>query len=114
MQIAIQWIDALWIAVALIVCHKPQKAMAVAYVMAGMVMMRLMIELMGSIGYQQGIMGLWNAPVSLRGQIVYNLFHAIFLTLAYFSPDTRGPIFLAGAISMFFMAAVVFSAVMVI
>jgi hypothetical protein len=114
LQFVIQSADALWIPVALIVCHKHQKAMAALYVVCSMVMMRLMIELMASIGYPFGLIGILDAPVALRGQIVYHIFYAIFMALAYFSRETRGALLLAAALSMFFITAVVFSIVMVL
>jgi hypothetical protein len=39
-----------------------------------------------------------------RALATYSIFYALYLIMVYFSPSTRGAIFVAASISIFFMA----------
>lgn len=113
MDFLIHWSDALWILVALFLCRKDQKLLAAGYVVGNMIMMRLMAEMMDVIGYERGLLGFWQLPVLLRGLIVYHGSNLVFFALAAYSRE-GGVLFMAAALSMFFLTAVVFSIVMVL
>ena len=109
-----EWLDAVWIPVAALVVHKGQKLKAVAFVVLCMMVMRLQIEIVESTGFRKGFTGLMDASLYHRGLIVYGVFITIYLLLSYFSPYTKGVIYLAASISIFFMAFLVSSIVMII
>ena len=109
-----EWLDVVWIPVAALVVHKGQKLKAVAFVVLCMMVMRLQIEIVESTGFRKGFTGLMDASLYHRGLIVYGVFITIYLLLSYFSPYTKGVIYLAASISIFFMAFLVSSIVMII
>jgi len=114
MSFLIQWVDAIWLLLAFVFCQKKHWPYAIGFVLSGMLMMRMMAELMSAIGYPNGIIGLMDLSVFWRGQIIFNLFYALFMVLSHLSPNAKGPILLAGSISLFFAASVAFSCLMVL
>ena len=61
-------------------------------------------ELMHTTGYPTGFINLMSSQALDRGLVVYSIFYVLYLILAHYSPNTKGPIFVAGSISIFFMA----------
>ena len=114
MSFILQWIDVLWLVPAFVLIHPKERLLAAGFFIICMVMMRLQVELMGSIGYEQGILGVMSMPVFSRGLIVYSLFYIAYMLLAHYSRDSRKVIFMAASISIFFMALFVSSVVMVL
>ena len=108
------WLDAVWLPIAAAVVHKGQRLKAVAFAGLCMIVMRLQIEIIQSLGFKTGFTGLWNASLYHRGIVTYGIFMLIYLLLSDFSPYTRGVIYLAASISIFFMAFVASSIVMII
>lgn len=108
------WLDAVWLPIAGLAVHKGQRLKAVAFVLLCMLVMRLQIEIVQSTGFKTGFTGLWDASLYHRGVITYSVFIFLYLLLSYYSPYTRGVIYLAASISIFFMAFAVSSFIMVI
>ncbi len=108
------WIDLLWLPVTLFVVHTGQRLGAAAFVMICLLVLRLQVEVIESIGFNTGFTGWIDAPAKMRGMIVYSVFIMLFLVLAYFSPATKGAIFLAACLSLFFMAFAASTIIMVI
>jgi len=106
LPLILNWLDALWIPVALFVVHKPQRIKAVLFVLACMVCLRLQAEMIEMTGFSKGFTGLFEGGVFKRGQIFYSICIAIYLILSYYSPRTRGVIYMAASLSIFFMAFV--------
>lgn len=107
------WADILWIPLALLIVHKGQKIKACAFIIVCMLVMRLQIEIVEMFEFPRGITGLLDFPVLYKGYIIYGFFILLFLLLSYFSRGTRGPIYLAAGLSIFFMAFAVSSIVMI-
>lgn len=114
MGFILQWIDAIWIPLVLVGVHKAQRWWGLGFVLLCMVMMRLQVDLMQSIGHPFGILQLLPFHVFTKGQIVYSIFYALYIILAHYSPNTNGFIFMAASISMFFMALTVSMIVMLL
>ena len=109
-----QWIDLIWIPLGFFAVHKEQRGWTIGYIIGCMMMMRLQVEVMQEIGYPTGISGLLNYQVFDKGLIVYSIFYALYLVLGHYSPNTKGPVFMAASISLFFTAFFVSSIVMVL
>jgi len=77
-------------------------------------MMRLQVELVYSTGFAQGFTGLVEMDVYSRGQITYSVFYVLYIVLAIYSPGTKGPVFMAASISVFFAALFTSMLVMVL
>jgi hypothetical protein len=102
----LNWIDALWIPAALFIVHKKQRIKAVLFILACMLALRLQAEMIEMTGFKHGFTGLFEGSVFKRGQIFYSVCIAIYLILSYYSPRTRGVIYMAASLSIFFMAFV--------
>ena len=98
------WIDVLWIPAALLIVHKSQKIKAVLFVLVCMFSLRLQTELIQSTGFDTGFTNLFDGDVFHRGMIFYGICIAIYLILSYYSPYTRGVIYMAASLSIYFMA----------
>lgn len=108
------WIDLLWLPVAVLVVHPGQRWKAGLFVILCALVMRLQIDIVNSTGFKTGFTGLMDAPLYTRGLVVYSLFILVYLILSYYSPATRGSIYLAASLSLFFMAFIASTVVMVI
>ena len=113
-SLAVEWLDLLWIPIALFIVHKGQKLKAVFFILICVATLRLQMEIMQSIGYSGGLTGFFEMSSFNRGLIVYSVFIAGYLLLSYLSPYTRGPIYLAASLSIFFMAFVCSTALMAV
>ncbi len=98
------WLDVLWIPVALLIARKGQKIKAGAFVLVCMVSLRLQAEIIKSTGHPNGFTGFFESDIFYRGMSVYSFFILAFLGLSYISPGTRGVIYVAASLSIFFMA----------
>lgn len=108
------YLDLLWLPVALVFMHRGQKLLGAAFILCCAMMMRLQLELMATIGYPHGILGLIDLSLYHRGLIVYGFFTAAFLTLAFFSAASKRVVILAASITIFFTALFISSAAMVL
>jgi len=106
------WADALWLPVVLLTLHARQRIIGVCFILAGMVMMRMQVELMEVINYPTGILNIWSGHVFDRGLITYTCFNLFYVLLAYISPGSFRSVFLAASISIFFMALFASTAMM--
>lgn len=109
-----QWLDAVWLLLAPVVVHKGQRWKALAFVVLCMTVLRLQVGIVDSFGFDKGITGWLGWPAMDRGFAVYGIFTALYLVLSWFSPMTRGAIYLAASLSIFFMAFAVSSIVLII
>jgi hypothetical protein len=98
------WIDLIWLPLGLLIAQKGQRFWTISFLLCSMLMMRMLVELMESIGYKNGIAGILSSDVFDRAIIVYSIFYMLFLILVHYSPGARGAIFYGSAISIFFMA----------
>ncbi len=83
--------------------HKEHRWWSLGFVVACIILARLQVEIMTSIGYPFGIMGFWEAHVHTRALIVTGIFYSLFLLMAHFSKRTQGVVFMAACLSIFFM-----------
>lgn len=114
MDFILQYIDVLWLPIALLSVHKPQRAMAAGFFICCMLMMRLQVELMYSTGYPTGFTPLLNSSAHMRGLVVYSIFYVLYIAMAIYSPKSEHAVFLAASISLFFAALFTSMIVMVI
>jgi hypothetical protein len=113
-QTLFQYIDLLWVPVALICGHGMQKIKATIFVLCCALMMRLQIQMMNELGYPDGFFNVWDAPLYTRGLLTYSVFILIFMILSYYSPRTNGFVYVAASISVFIAAFCVSTGLMVI
>ena len=104
MNIILLWIDLVWLPLALLIVHKPHRFWVLATLASCMLMMRMQVQLMESIGYEYGFLHLLTSHAADRAMVVYNFFYAVYMLLAFYSPNTQGVVFMAASIGIFFMA----------
>jgi len=109
-----EWLDVVWLLLAPVVVHKGQRVKAFAFVLLCMLMLRLQVEIVQSTGFERGFTGLLDWALMTRGFVVYGFFTGIYLLLSFFSPFTKGVIYLAASLSIFFVAFTVSSVVLII
>ncbi|MES2728601.1 MAG: hypothetical protein V4621_00700 [Pseudomonadota bacterium] len=107
------WLDALWLPVGLILVQPGQRLRTGLFIVLCMIGMRLQIEVAHDSALM-GILGWLPLDAFQRSLIVYSFFIGMFLVLTIFSPQTRGPIFMAASLSIFFMAFFVTSVIMLL
>ena len=107
------WADVLWLPLALIIVHKGQRIKACAFIILCGIVMRLQIQIFEMMGMPKGVTGWFDWPLIYRGYAVYGAFILLFLILSYFSPFTRGVIYFAASLSIFFMAFTASSIVLI-
>lgn len=104
MSLVLHWIDLIWLPIGMFALHKDHRAWGAAFFIACMIMMRLQVELIESTGFEKGFTGLVNMDVHSRGQLTYTVFYILYIVLAVYSPGTKGTIFMAATLSLFFGA----------
>jgi hypothetical protein len=113
MTFILQWIDGIWLPLALVVVRKDQRFWVLAILAANMLMLRMLVELMHQGGYSQGIFGLMAMPALHRGMLVYNILDMLYLLYACIG-RMSGALFMGASLSFFFIAAVTSAIVMVL
>lgn len=113
-ELILQWLDFLWILIALIFLRKSQKLRGVLFILVCMLFLRLQVEFMREFGYEQGFLPFLTLPVLYRGYMTYGVFIAGFLLLSHFSREKDPFVYMAAAITVFIIAFVVTSLIMVI
>ena len=114
MSVFINWIDLLWVVVAVLFAKGRYKIYSIMFVIGCVLMLRLQVALMQEIGFAKGILQWIDTPVLFRGMIAYGVFIAAFLGLVGLSKDNNTYIFMAAGITIFTIAFCVSSAVMVL
>ena len=109
-----QWIDLLWLPIALLAVHRRHWVFVTAFIAAGAATMRTQVELMEYIGYPTGFLPVFDTPLFTRGLIVYSIVYALYLLLAHYSKGTRPIVFFAGTLSFYFLAFCIAMVVMLI
>ncbi len=108
------WLDLIWLPVALLTVHKGQRIKSSAFVLSCILTLRLQVEIIEGMGFKTGILGFLDSSLYHRGLVLYSLFIMLFLLLSWFSPNTKGYLYLAVSISLFFMAFTASSFIMVL
>lgn len=114
MDMIYQWIDLIWLPLGLFVAEKNKRIWMAAFMICNMVMMRLLVELMTSTGYEHGILPFMTSHVFDRGLVVYSIFYMLFCILAHYSPRSDKHVFMGASITVFFIAGVTATIVMLL
>lgn len=97
------WIDLLWLPIGVFVAHRGQRVKTAGFILCSIMIFRMQLELMASIGYPDGFLQWIDLGLYERGLMIYGGIFALFLVLTHFSPNTKGAVFLAAALSMIFL-----------
>ena len=108
------WVDLVWVPLALLAVHKGQRFKAVMFVLSCVLSLRLQLEFMDEIGYPNGLTPFMTYPLQERGFIAYGAFIALFLILSHYSREKDGYVYMAAAITVFIVAFCVSSFILVL
>lgn len=108
------WIDALWIPFALCIGERGKRLLTVGFILACIVLLRLQVELMGSMGLEYGFFDFMKSTAFDRGLVVYGVFIALFLFLAHFSKGGDKTVHMAASITILIMSFCVSTLIMVL
>lgn len=109
-----EWMLLLWIPLACFVAHKGQRLKIALFILLLSFVLQLQVEVIESTGFTKGFTGLVDIGLFQRGIVIHSIFIALFMLLSYLSPRTRSEIYLAAALSLFFMSFFLSSLVMLI
>lgn len=107
-------IDLVWVLVALIVLHEGQRVKTAILFGACYIFLRLQIETLQALGYPNGLFDIMSMDLYMRGLICYSITNILFLIASIWSPNTKGVIFLASAISAFTIAATISTIILIL
>lgn len=113
-SILYQWVDFLWVPVAIAVTHGQQRYFAVLFVLFCALTLRMQEEFLESFNLRDGVTDFFSLTPYARGLLVYAIVIMGFLLLSYVSPHTRGVIYMAAAISLYILAFCISSVIMII
>lgn len=108
------WADLIWIPIAAISVHKGQRLKAMAFVIFCMMTMRLQVEFIRDTGFDTGYLTFMTSDIFNRAQIIYSVFVVLYLIMSHYSPNTKGAIYLAASISIYFMAFISSTVIMML
>ncbi len=108
------WADIIWLPTAFIIVHKAHRWLALGFIICSMILVRLQAEIMIFIGYDNGIMGFLSSNVHSRALVVSGVFYILFFIMAHYSKETKGVIFMAACLTIFFAIFVTTSIVMLL
>lgn len=113
-QTAYQWIDLVWVPIALLTMERGKKIFTCLFVLSCALLLRLQVELLQQMRYPRGIIGFMEADVFTRGLITYGAAIAAFLVLAYYSKGGDKNVHIAASITILIGVFCVSSLVMVL
>ena len=114
MENILNYIDLIWIPIVFFAVGKRHRFYAVGFVIACAFMLRMQYELLEEWGFgEEGFPNmLLDSNPFIRGIITYSVFNGLFTVLSLYSKKTDPIIYMAAAISIFFMAFIISSIVM--
>jgi hypothetical protein len=114
MEFLTNWMDIMWVPVALLLLRKGQRLKGIMFILACVLALRLQVQFMERIHYPTGILPFLDFPLIQRGFIAYGAFIATFLILSHFSREKDHYVYIAAAITVFIAAFCVSSFVLVL
>lgn len=109
-----QWVDSLWLLIALIIAGRKQKILSFAFILSCMAMMRLQVEMLGSMGFPHGVLSILPYHIFWRGLVVYSIIYALYFLFIKVSPGSKGSLLLASALTLFFGGFFISSFIMIL
>ncbi len=110
----IDWIDLLWVPVALVVVERGKRLSTCGFVLSCSLLLRLEVELLQQLGFPRGFFGFMRSDIFLRGLVTYGAFIAFFLLLAHYSKGSDKNVHMAASITILIAAFCVSLFIMVL
>jgi low affinity Fe/Cu permease len=110
----LNWIDLAWVPLALLLVRKGQRLNALIFVLVCILTLRLQVELMLEIGFDNGFFKFIDLPVLMRGFMAYGVFIAVFIGLSRWSRERDVYVNMAAAITVYIAAFCVSTFIMLL
>ena len=108
------WIDLLWIPVALLVLPRNQWLEALFVIFCAVIMLRLQVELVAVLGWDGGFTGYLPYDPYIKGLIAYSIIIAVYMILLLVLKLYKWRAHIILSVSVFFNAFIVSSIVMIL
>jgi hypothetical protein len=110
----IPYLDIVWLPVAYVLVPKKKRWLSIGCILFCMLLMRMQVEFFVYGGYAYGILPILDYHIFIRGLFIYSLIYIAYIAFARLSPMTNKSLFLAASISVFFLALLVSTVLMVL
>lgn len=107
-------LDLIWVIIALLTVHEGQRVKSAVFCGACYMFLRLQIEMLYAFQYPAGIFNVLEMDLYTRGLICYSITNILFLIASIWSPNTKGVMYVASAISAFIIAAMISTFVLIL
>ena len=114
MDIVSQWLDLIWIPIALIVLPRKQWIEALVLIICSAIMLRLQIDMVKQYGKPGGMTGWLSFELYHKGLVTYSVIIAIYIIASLMLYRHGWLIHLSLAIGVFFNAFILSTIVMVL
>ncbi len=109
-----EYVDFLWLPLALIVTERGKRILTCLFVGASLFLLRLQVELLQQFGWGHGFLGTMESAILPRGQVTYGVFIGLFLLIARGSKGEMKHVHMAASIVILIAAFCVSSVIMVL
>lgn len=104
-SMVLNWLDLIWLPVVFFMVQKRLRWIAVGFVTACILMLRMQYELLEEFDLQkEGIPGMLTSDPFKRGMVVYSIMILLYLILTMLSKRTMTAVYLAASITIFILS----------
>lgn len=114
MELTPAFLLLIWVFIAGLVVHRPQRLKAMGFCAACSLTLLLQVQLLGSFNIGAGVTKWVAMGADLRGLIAWSVCILAYLGLSMASPASRGILYFAASLSIYIIACVITSVIMVI
>lgn len=114
MELTPAFLLLVWIPISGLVVHRAQRLKACIFAAACAFTFILQVELLQSLNLMQGVSRWFNSPADIRGLIGWSGCILIYLGLSMASPGSRGILYFAASLSIYIIACLITSFIMIL
>lgn len=105
-------LDLVWVPIAIMTVHEGQRVKAAIFCAFCYLSLRMQLEVLAAFDAPNGFFNFLTMDPYLRGLASYSVMTILYLLLSIFSPNTKGAVFMAASLSLYFFALTISSVVM--
>jgi len=114
-EMIVQWLDLVWLPVVFFLVIPRMKWVAIGFVTACILMLRMQIEVLEEFGIaKEGIRGMLTSDPFHRGLATYSVIILLYVLLTVSSKRTMTEVYLAASITIFILAFTISSVLMIL
>lgn len=105
-------LDLIWIPIAILSVHEGQRVNSAVFCAFCYMSLRMQLEVLNAFDAPNGFFDLLTMDPYIRGLASYGFVTILYLLLSIFSPNTKGAVFMAASLSLYFLALSISSVIM--